>query len=165
MSALASSDTTAKKKNLSSAATKKKRKKNRFNNFSSTDTIKKRKRVLPPTDSTRQTINRSNNFSSTDTIKKRKRVLLPTDSTRQTISASQRKLFVPALATNMDYWTHVRLVADNKRENPTTLRHGISYYCTLCKGIDHNFTPGYTTQIKRHVEGVEHRNKLMCWEN
>jgi hypothetical protein len=165
MSALASSDTTAKKKNLSSAATKKKRKKNRFNNFSSTDTIKKRKRVLPPTDSTRQTINRSNNFSSTDTIKKRKKVLLPTDSTRQTISASQRKLFVPALATNMDYWTHVRLVADNKRENPTTLRHGISYYCTLCKGIDHNFTPGYTTQIKRHVEGVEHRNKLMCWEN
>jgi hypothetical protein len=72
-------------------------------------------------------------------------------------------LFIPATAKKdkHKYWEHVRLVADDKYDNPTTLKHGISFFCTICKGEKRTFTPGSTIQVKRHVESDEHINSLL----
>jgi len=69
-------------------------------------------------------------------------------------------LFTPATATTKQYWEYVKLVAGEEHENPTTLRHGKSFVCSICQGDRRTFTPGSTSQVKRHVESEEHLNAL-----
>jgi hypothetical protein len=71
------------------------------------------------------------------------------------------RLFTPATATTKNYWEFVQLVAGDEHVNPTTLKHGRSFICSICEGNEQRiFTPGSTSQVKRHVESEEHQNAL-----